>query len=94
MHLVRPFIAKRDTRFRKAFPVEKRVAFASLQNQRQSQNQFCKCITEMASNFIVFPKTERETAGAIIRFAGFSKCKIPEVVGATDGVQIERSNRS
>ena len=46
--------------------------------------EFCKCITEMAPDFIVFPKTERETAEAIIRFAEFSNCKTPQVVGAID----------
>ena len=43
-------------------------------------------MTEMASDLIVFPKTESETAETIIRFAEFSNCKICEVVGAIDGV--------
>ena len=63
-----------------------------LQNQRLvnlQTNKFCKCITKMASDFIVFPKTEQETAQAIIRFTEFSNCKIPPVVGAIDGIQIE-----
>ena len=31
----------------------------------------------MASDVMAFPKTERETAEAVIRFAEFGKCKIP-----------------
>ena len=77
VHLVRPFITKRDTRFRKAIPVEKRVAIAlwmlAAGNSYRSigknfavskslaveiTNEFCKCIIEMASEFIGFPKTE------------------------------------
>ena len=54
-----------------------------------TNKQICKCITKMASYFIVFPKTEKETAEAIIRFTEFSNCKIPQVVGAIDGIQIE-----
>ena len=46
-------------------------------------------MTEMASDLIVFLKTESETAETIIRFAEFSNCKICEVVGAIDGVQID-----
>ena len=106
--LVRPFITKRDTRFRKTIPVEKRAAIAlwrlatgnsygsiaknfavAKSTAVEITKGFCKCITEMASDFIVFPKTEGETAEAIIRFAEFSNCKIPQVVGAIDGVQIE-----
>ena len=43
----------------------------------------------MASDFIVISKTEKKTAEAIIRFTEFSSFKIPQVVGAIDGVQIE-----
>ena len=43
----------------------------------------------MASGFIVFLKTERETAEVITRFVEFSNCKIPQVIGVIDGVQIE-----
>ena len=95
VHLVRPFIAKRDTRFRKAIPAEKRMAIAlwslatgnsyrfigknfavAKSTAVEITNEFCKSITEMASDFVVFPKTERETAEAIIRFTEFSNCKI------------------
>ena len=100
---------QRETRFRKAIPIEKRAAitlwrletgnsyrsiaknfaFGAKSTAVEITNEFYKCITEMVSDFIVFPKTERETAEAIIRFAEFSNCKIPQVVGVIDGVQIE-----
>ena len=71
--------AKRDTRLRKAIPVKKRVTLAfwklATENNYRSiekmaveiTNEFSKCITEMASDLKVFPKTERETTEAIIK---------------------------
>ena len=38
----------------------------------------------MAFDFIVFPKTERKAAEAIIEFIEFRNCRIPQVVGAID----------
>ena len=84
VHLVQPFIAKRDTQFRKAIPVEKSAVAKSAAVEIANEG-----ITEMASDFIVFLKTDRETAEAIIRFAEFSNCRIPQVFDVTDGVQIE-----
>ena len=40
----------------------------------------------MASDFIVLLKTDRETIEAILIFAEFSNCKIPQVFDAIDGV--------
>ena len=40
----------------------------------------------MASDFIVLLKNDRETLEAILRFAEFSNCKIPQVFDAIDGV--------
>lgn len=37
----------------------------------------------------MFLKTETETAEVIIRFVEFSNCKIPQIIGVINGVQIE-----
>ena len=107
-YLVQYLIVKRDTRFRKAIPEEKRVAIAlwklATRNSYRSSGKKCcgkingclnyrrilQLYTEMPPDFIVFLKTERETPEAIIRFAEFSYCKIPQVVGVIDGVEIQK----
>ena len=52
----------------------------------QITNKFCKSIVKVADNFIKFPKTERETAIAIEKFA--EVCKIPQVIGAIDATHV------
>ena len=100
VHLVRPFITKGDTQFGKVIPLEKMVAITlwnlarrnfavAKQTAFEITNKFCKYIIEMASDFIVFPKTERKAAEAIIRFIEFRNCQIPQVVDAIDSVKIQ-----
>ena len=74
---------KRDTGFR----IEKSTVPKS--TAVEIVDEFFKCITQMASDFIVLLKTDRETIEAILIFAEFSNCKIPQVFDAIDGVQIE-----
>eukprot|EP00795_Rhopilema_esculentum_P003531 gene3531-2015_t len=92
---------KIDTKFRKAIPIQKRVAIAlwrlSTGNSFRSTaavfgdgnsravditKQFCKFIAKRSSNFIKFPRNERETSIAWEKFSEI--CKIPQVIGAID----------
>ena len=47
----------------------------------------CNCIAKQARKFIIFPKSERETAIAKEKFSRI--CRTPQVVGAIDATHIE-----
>ena len=51
--------------------------------------EFVREIASLSHRFIRFPRNENDTEEAIRNFREFTNCKIPNVVGAIDGVHIE-----
>ena len=51
--------------------------------------EFCTAVCHLAPQFISFPKNGRETAWEIQKFRVFTKCLIPQVVGAIDETDVE-----
>lgn len=90
-----------DTKMRREVPVEKRLAIflfptEVLENSGVEKSTVIKIfqqgiasIIPLANNFIKFLKTTFENAEAIKHFQEFTEWKIPEVVGAIDGIHTE-----
>ena len=49
---------------------------------------FCEELSSHAADFIKFPLSRKESAEAISKFREYSSCKIPQTVGAIDGIHI------
>ena len=107
VHLVEGNISKQDTKFRKAVPIEKRIAIAlwrlATGDSHRSTGKtfgvaksttvsityaFCEELSSHAAHFIKFPLSRKESAEAISKFREYCSCKIPQTVGAIDGIHI------
>ena len=93
--LVRNRLEKQHTRFREAFPIEKRIAIASCalwhlatgNSYRSASKTFAvgKLIManiEISKYFIKFPRTPSGTDKAIATFKKTTNCEIPQAVSA------------
>jgi len=92
--VTKPMI-RRNTTFREAIPIHKRVAIAvwrlATGNSYRSISkvfaitlQFCAVLCIIAPQFIKFPTTEVETAMMVDLFRISTDCEIPQVVGCLD----------
>ena len=91
--LLRPQMKKRDTNFRKAIPVERRIVSEVFSIGQSTPNEitalFCCSIFELVNHFIKFLETRVETENAIEKFKLSEIWKIPMVVGALDETHIK-----
>ena len=100
VRVVQPSLEKRDTRFRRAILIEKRVVAKSCfhtvaktfavgkSTATQIAREFCSKMLRLTPRYIHFPRSRRETAEAIEQFKVFCQCRIPQVIGALDGTHI------
>ena len=89
--LVEQNMGKADTVFRKAVRIEKRVGLGLW---RLSTGNSFRTISKVfgigkSPEFIKFRKTTLETGAKIRSFCDFIGCKIPQFLGAIDGIHIE-----
>ena len=54
----------------------------------QITRDFCSEVQRLASKFIKFPNTRRETAKAIEKFRILCRCQIPQTLGAWDSNRV------
>ena len=51
-------------------------------------HDFCEELSSQAADFIKLPLSRKESAEAISKFREYCSCKIPQTVGAIDGIHI------